>query len=65
MLLLARSPRRIASRLTFAAGAYWAANVVLAAVELRWHPITRLLIWDISRFKEMGPLLARLIHPGA
>lgn len=65
MLLLVRSPRRFASRLTYAAAAYWAANVVLAAIELRWHPITRLLLWDISRFKILLPVLARLIHPGA
>ncbi len=62
MLLLARSPRRLASRLSYAAIAYWSANVVLAAVELRWHPLYHLLLWDISQFRTMAPLMAHLAN---
>lgn len=65
MLLLARSPRRLASRLSVAAAAYWGANVALAAIEVRWHPITRLLLWDISRFKVLLPALAHIVHLGS
>ena len=39
---------------------YWMLNVVLVIIEARWHPIYRLMLWDISQLQSLAPMLANL-----
>jgi hypothetical protein len=43
--------------------AYVGLNVILVAAELRWHVITRLLIWDIAEIRLLVFLVGKSLHP--
>jgi hypothetical protein len=65
MALLARWLKRIAPRLLYGSAAYWGANVALVAIEVRWHPLYRLTLWDIAQLKPYAPLLQHLVRFGS
>ena len=52
----------IAKRFAYGAAAYWALYVILVAVELRWHILYRLTLWDVEQLKTLAPTFAQLMH---
>lgn len=62
MAELAGPVKRMARRFTYGAVVYWALNVILLAVELRWHVLYRLTVWDIEQLRTLAPIFAQLTH---
>jgi hypothetical protein len=59
MRQLARTVDRLLSRYRYGLWAYWSVNVALIVVEVRWHLLTRLMLWDIT---TLARLVGALSH---
>lgn len=50
--------RRLVPRVAFGAAAYWVANAVLLAAEVRWHVLSRLIAFDLRAAEVIPALIA-------
>ena len=64
-LRLLRPATKSGPRYFYYVAAYWMLNILLVVAEARWHLIYQLTMWDIAKFKNLAPLFAQAVHPGA